>query len=184
MFVFPHFCYVPAFLLCGTTKGSSLDLHHHRHRLVYWTVRHPLCHRLKILLGRCFTSAFSRPPHSSCGRLHGGIPTFRPNSEDKPQARTRSTPYGSLLSQLPANQNSRNAAGLHGPVDGKATFLIFYRLLFEVSRTFIRAWWAAVAFVFASFWVCIASTFTLCGSARDLYNFSMQLTPRSSRVEI
>lgn len=66
----------------------------------------------------------------------------------------------------------------------KATFLILYRLLFEVSRTFIRAWWAAVAFVFASFWVCIASTFTLCGSARDLYNFSTQPTPRSSRVEI
>ena len=123
MFVFPHLCYVPAFLLCGTTKGSSLDLHHRRHRLVYWTVRDPLCHRLKILLGRCFTSAFSRPPHSSCGRLHGGIPTFRPNSEDKPQARTRSTPYGSLLSQLPANQNSRNAAGLHGLVDGKSYIL-------------------------------------------------------------
>ena len=64
----------------------------------------------------------------------------------------------------------------------KATFLIFYRLLFEVSRTFIRAWWAAVAFVFASFWVCIASTFTLCGSARDLYNFSTQLTPQDLRL--
>ena len=65
----------------------------------------------------------------------------------------------------------------------KATFLIFYRLLFEVSRTFMRVWWAAVAFVFASFWVCIASTFTICGSARDLYNFSTQLSPRSSPFE-
>jgi len=53
----------------------------------------------------------------------------------------------------------------------KATFLIFYRLLFEVSRTFIRIWWAAVAVTFASFWVCIGSTFTICGSAGDLYNF-------------
>ena len=58
----------------------------------------------------------------------------------------------------------------------KATFLIFYRLLFEVSNTFIRVWWVAVAFSFASFWVCIGSTFTICGSAKDLYNFSMQLT--------
>ncbi|KAL8979252.1 MAG: hypothetical protein Q9205_005371, partial [Flavoplaca limonia] len=53
----------------------------------------------------------------------------------------------------------------------KATFLIFYRLLFDVSRTFIRMWWAAVALVFATFWVCIGSTLTLCGSASDLYNF-------------
>ena len=55
----------------------------------------------------------------------------------------------------------------------KATFLIFYRLLFEVSRTFIRVWWAAVAFTFASFWVCFGSTFTICGSASDLYDFGM-----------
>ncbi|KAL8678399.1 MAG: hypothetical protein Q9224_004984 [Gallowayella concinna] len=53
----------------------------------------------------------------------------------------------------------------------KATFLIFYRLLFDVSKTFIRMWWAAVALVFASFWVCIGSTLTLCGSVSDLYNF-------------
>lgn len=55
----------------------------------------------------------------------------------------------------------------------KATFLIFYRLLFEVSRGFIRLWWAAVAFTFASFWVCIGTTFTLCGAASDLFDFSM-----------
>lgn len=58
----------------------------------------------------------------------------------------------------------------------KATFLIFYRLLFDVSRTFIRMWWAAVALVFATFWVCIGSTLTLCGSASDLYDFSMRLS--------
>ncbi len=57
----------------------------------------------------------------------------------------------------------------------KATFLIFYRLLFDVSKTFIRMWWAAVALVFATFWVCIGSTLTLCGSASDLYDFSMRL---------
>ncbi|KAL8938465.1 MAG: hypothetical protein Q9216_003878 [Gyalolechia sp. 2 TL-2023] len=53
----------------------------------------------------------------------------------------------------------------------KATFLIFYRLLFDVSKTFVRLWWAAVALTFATFWVCIGSTFTLCGSASDLYDF-------------
>ena len=63
----------------------------------------------------------------------------------------------------------------------KATFLIFYRLLFEVSETFIRVWWAAVALTFASFWVCIGSTFTICGSASDLYEYSMQLPLRALR---
>lgn len=58
----------------------------------------------------------------------------------------------------------------------KATFLIFYRLLFDVSKIFVRVWWAAVALTFATFWVCIGSTLTLCGAASDLYNFS---TPTS-----
>ena len=66
----------------------------------------------------------------------------------------------------------------------KATFLIFYRLLFEVSRTFIRVWWAAVAFTFASFWVCIGSTFTICGSASDLYKYSTHLALPAWTVEI
>ncbi|KAL6718185.1 hypothetical protein ACLMJK_004273 [Lecanora helva] len=61
----------------------------------------------------------------------------------------------------------------------KATFLIFYRLLFEVSQGFVRVWWAAVAFTFASFWVCIGSTFTLCGSAGDLYDFKKCSSPQS-----
>ncbi|KAL8728534.1 MAG: hypothetical protein Q9166_005356 [cf. Caloplaca sp. 2 TL-2023] len=58
----------------------------------------------------------------------------------------------------------------------KATFLIFYRLLFDVSNTFNRMWWAAVALVFATFWVCIGSTLTLCGSASDL-NDRIPFTP-------
>ncbi|KAL8835445.1 MAG: hypothetical protein Q9170_003322 [Blastenia crenularia] len=57
----------------------------------------------------------------------------------------------------------------------KATFLIFYRLLFDVSKTFVRLWWAAVALTFATFWVCIGSTFTLCGSVDDLYDFIITL---------
>ncbi|KAL8823496.1 MAG: hypothetical protein Q9191_005801 [Dirinaria sp. TL-2023a] len=61
----------------------------------------------------------------------------------------------------------------------KATFLIFYRLLFDVSEAFIRVWWAAVALTFATFWVCIGSTFTLCGSASDLYNFEKCSSPKA-----
>lgn len=61
----------------------------------------------------------------------------------------------------------------------KATFLIFYRLLFDVSQTFIRLWWGAVALTFATFWVCIGSTFTLCGSASDLYNFKKCSSPKA-----
>lgn len=61
----------------------------------------------------------------------------------------------------------------------KATFLVFYRLLFEVSQTFIQLWWAAVALTFASFWVCIGSTFTICGPASDLYNFEKCDSPQA-----
>lgn len=32
----------------------------------------------------------------------------------------------------------------------------------------------AVALTFASFWICIGSTFMVCGSASDLYDFSSQ----------
>lgn len=64
----------------------------------------------------------------------------------------------------------------------KATFLIFYRLLFDVSRTFIRIWWAVVALTFATFWICIGSTFTLCGSASNLYNFGTHVWPRLEKV--
>ncbi|KAL8920775.1 MAG: hypothetical protein Q9208_006105 [Pyrenodesmia sp. 3 TL-2023] len=61
----------------------------------------------------------------------------------------------------------------------KATFLIFYRLLFSVSRLFMLMWWAAVALTFATFWVCIGSTFTLCGSASDLYDFKKCSSPKA-----
>ena len=60
----------------------------------------------------------------------------------------------------------------------KATFLIFYRILFDVSSTFLRMWWVVVVLTFASFWVCIGSTLTICGSASDLYNFRKLSLPR------
>lgn len=54
----------------------------------------------------------------------------------------------------------------------KVTFLLFYRLLFEVSLNFVQLWWVAVALTFASFWICIGSIFMVFGSASDLYDFS------------
>lgn len=53
----------------------------------------------------------------------------------------------------------------------KVTFLILCRILFDVSRTFLRMWWVVVSLTFASFWVCVGITLTLCGSASDLYSF-------------
>ncbi|KAL9577528.1 MAG: hypothetical protein Q9203_007428 [Teloschistes exilis] len=49
----------------------------------------------------------------------------------------------------------------------KMTFLIFYRLLFDVSRLFIRLWWAAVALTFATFWVCIGKK---CSSPKAMHD--------------
>ena len=103
--------------------GSSLDLHHHRRDTLSWAVRDPLCRRLKILLGRCFAFAFSDSPYSSCGHLHSWIPVFRSDSEDKFQARSPSTPHGSLLPHLSAIQTGGNAAGVHGAMDGKSYVL-------------------------------------------------------------
>ncbi|KAL9008662.1 MAG: hypothetical protein Q9173_006234 [Seirophora scorigena] len=51
----------------------------------------------------------------------------------------------------------------------KATFLIFYRLLFDVSQTFFRLWCVAVALTFATFWVidvCLGE----CSSAKALHD--------------
>ena len=103
--------------------GPSLDLYHHCRQSVGWAIRHPLCHRLKVLLGRCVASAFGDSSHSSCGRLHSRIPVFCSNSQDKCQARSPSTPHGSLLPHLSATQSGGNAAGIHGAVDGQSDIL-------------------------------------------------------------
>ncbi|MCJ1310150.1 hypothetical protein MMC25_003811 [Agyrium rufum] len=52
----------------------------------------------------------------------------------------------------------------------KFTFLLFYRLLFEVSEKFVKAWWITVVFTFATFWIPIAGVLTACGAASQLYN--------------
>ena len=55
----------------------------------------------------------------------------------------------------------------------KFTFMIFYRVLFDVSARFIRAWWAVLIFTFVAFWVAFAGTVTACGPSRYLANVGM-----------
>lgn len=102
------------------TTGSSLDLHHHRHSPVHWAIRHPLCHRFTILLGRRFPSTFAYPSYSSRRHIHSRFPIFSSNSKNRSWGRSRSTPYKSLLPHLSAAQSSGNAAGVHGAVDGES----------------------------------------------------------------
>lgn len=52
----------------------------------------------------------------------------------------------------------------------KLAFLLLYRTLFGVSRTFNRAWWAVTTFTFLTFWVCIAGVFTICGQFQNFFN--------------
>lgn len=116
----PFQLWIPLLTFKEINPGSSLDLYHHCRDSVGWAIRDPLCYRLKVLLGRCFAFAFSDSSHSSCGHLHSRIPVFRSNSEDKCQARSPSTPHGSLLPHLSATQSGGNAAGIHGAVDGQS----------------------------------------------------------------
>ena len=54
----------------------------------------------------------------------------------------------------------------------KFTFLLFYRLLFNVSPIFMKAWWIVMVFVFVSFWIPIAGVLTACGPTSQVYNAS------------
>lgn len=45
----------------------------------------------------------------------------------------------------------------------KLSIMLFYRKLFSVSDSFMRAWWAVLAFVFASYLVVIITSLVQCG---------------------
>ena len=96
-----------------------MDPHHRCRSVVCWPIHHSLCHRLKILLGRRFAPTFLGSSHSPCWHIHSRLPILGSNRKNRSEERTRSAPYGSLLSHLPATQSSRNPAGLHGPMDSK-----------------------------------------------------------------
>ena len=52
----------------------------------------------------------------------------------------------------------------------KASFLLLYRHIFQISKTFTRAWWITSIFVFLTFWALFAGALTQCGSPSSLDN--------------
>ena len=55
----------------------------------------------------------------------------------------------------------------------KLSFLLFYRLLFETSIPFTRAWWAVLAFTLLTFWAPIAGVLATCAHVKTVPEFSM-----------
>ena len=45
----------------------------------------------------------------------------------------------------------------------KISILLFYRQMFSVSKTFMKAWWAVMAYTILTFWVAIAICLSQCG---------------------
>ena len=54
----------------------------------------------------------------------------------------------------------------------KASFLLLYRHIFKISKSFIRAWWFVLGIVVITFWILVAGTLTQCGNPVDLENAS------------
>ena len=59
----------------------------------------------------------------------------------------------------------------------KLTFMLFYRLLFEVSSTFMTLWWSMLIFLFVTYWIPIAGALTLCGTPWNFLNNPGQFIP-------
>ena len=56
----------------------------------------------------------------------------------------------------------------------KLAFMLFYRQLFWVSASFIKAWWSTMALLIASYWVCIGLSLAQCdGNAKYLLDFGL-----------
>lgn len=54
----------------------------------------------------------------------------------------------------------------------KASFLLFYRLLFQTSAAFKKGWWGVTAFTFLTFWIPIAGVLTTCAGAHSVAKYS------------
>lgn len=52
----------------------------------------------------------------------------------------------------------------------KLTFLLLYRVIFDIDRNFRKAWWGVLVFVFVTYWVTVAGVLTQCGPAQDSFN--------------
>ena len=64
----------------------------------------------------------------------------------------------------------------------KFTFLLLYRTIFEVNRNFMRAWWLVLVFVFVTYWVAIAGTWTQCGPTKDSFKLSKSRLAQALKV--
>ena len=54
----------------------------------------------------------------------------------------------------------------------KFTFLILYRHIFGINKTFVRWWWAVFVYTWLAFWSCFFEALWLCGSPSDLFVLS------------
>jgi len=65
----------------------------------------------------------------------------------------------------------------------KFSFLMFYRLLFQTSAPFRKAWWVVAAFSFLTFWVPIGGVLATCAGASTVadYRECCRLAETSSR---
>ncbi|TVY71495.1 Satratoxin biosynthesis SC1 cluster protein [Lachnellula suecica] len=59
----------------------------------------------------------------------------------------------------------------------KLSFLFFYRSIFGVSTTFIRAWWFVMIFTVLTFWICFIFVFWACGTPSQLFVVESCLSP-------
>ena len=91
-----------------------MDVDFRRHCPLYWTVWDSLCHRFKILLGRCFTPSLNTFAHSTRRHIHRWLPIFSSDGQDRPTERSCSTSDRSLLSYVPATETHSHSASLHG----------------------------------------------------------------------
>ena len=51
----------------------------------------------------------------------------------------------------------------------KFAFLLFYKFLFGVSKSFMRAWWVVSVFTLLTFLICFLSIFWCCEAPRYLF---------------
>ena len=63
----------------------------------------------------------------------------------------------------------------------KCAFLLFYRFLFGVSKTFMRAWWAVCVFTVVTFLINFTSVFWACEAPRHLFVLG-SLTSANSQI--
>jgi hypothetical protein len=57
----------------------------------------------------------------------------------------------------------------------KISFMLLYRELFKINKTFMKAWWIVLGIIVVTFWAWVALFATSCGEPKDNLNFSTSL---------